>query len=186
LDIGCAEGSFVNAGKRVGLDVRGIEPSHELVEWGINNHQLRITQGDYQTYIYDDAPYDLVTLWDVIEHVESPSHLLEQMRRVIKEGGLLLINTPIIDSWQAKTMSKNWPFLLNVHTFYYSGRTLTEHCSKFGFQLVENRKYSQTLSLGFLLLRFGFPLKLSKPLFPIPLRYSLGQQTFLFRREIND
>jgi 2-polyprenyl-3-methyl-5-hydroxy-6-metoxy-1,4-benzoquinol methylase len=182
LDIGCAEGAFLNACHQLGLNALGVEPSSELVAWGVKHHELRIVQGDYQSFGYDDAPYDIITLWDVIEHVASPSHLLEKISRVTKNGGLIVINTPIIDSWQAKVLSRYWPFLLNVHTFYYTKKTLVQHCEKFGLYLIEHHKYSQTLSIGYLLSRFGIPFSLSRIFFEIPLRYGLGQQTFLFRK----
>ena len=102
LDIGCGGGLFLSLLKRKEAEVIGIELSDSRAHYARVKHQLEIHkvpiehdfwQSDYANH------FDAVTLWDVIEHVNYPVQTLQAAARVLKPGGVLLIDTPCRDSF---------------------------------------------------------------------------------------
>ena len=102
LDVGCGGGLFLSLLKQQGADVIGIELSDSRAQYAKAKHRLVIDkhpiesdhwQSGYATY------FDAVTLWDVIEHVNYPLQTLQSVANVLKEGGVLLIDTPCRDSF---------------------------------------------------------------------------------------
>src|SRR6266446_3221624 len=87
LDVGCAGGAFLVAARNSGLQPVGIEPSHWLAEYGRKTYGLEVHQGILKPASFPDASFDLVSLWDVIEHVTEPASLLGTIHRVLKPDG---------------------------------------------------------------------------------------------------
>jgi SAM-dependent methyltransferase len=93
LDVGCGVGTFLDVARRRGLDVTGIDiaeqPARVARERG---HDVRV--GPLAEQELEPGSFDVVTLWDVIEHVDDPLALLCEIRRVLRPGGVLLLETP--------------------------------------------------------------------------------------------
>lgn len=153
LDIGTAGGSFLHVAKLRGWDVAGVEPNKWLCQWGKKNYGIDIKQGDIFSNRFKEKSFDVVTLWDVLEHVSDPSKVLLECNRILKDGGLLVINYPDIDSLVSKVMGKRWVFLLRVHIFYFTPKTITKILKKNGFGVLMMKKHFQTLGLGYIMTR---------------------------------
>src|SRR5688572_4917657 len=76
LDVGTAAGAFVAAARDRGWDAEGCEPNRWLAQWGAGHYDIRIRQGSLFDHAYDKASFDVVTLWDVIEHTLDPAAVL--------------------------------------------------------------------------------------------------------------
>lgn len=102
LDIGCGGGLFLSLLKQQGAEVIGIELSDSRALYGMSKHGLEIhkrpIESDFWQRGYANR-FDAVTLWDVIEHVNFPMQALQSAANVLKQGGLLLIDTPCRDSF---------------------------------------------------------------------------------------
>jgi len=102
LDIGCGGGLFLSLLKQAGAEVTGIELSDSRAQYAKTKHGLEINkypiENEFWQKDYADH-FDAVTLWDVIEHVNYPFEALQSAARVLKPGGLLLIDTPCRDSF---------------------------------------------------------------------------------------
>jgi len=87
--------------------------------------------------------FDLITLWQVLEHLPEPMKTLETLTQLLKEGGILAISTPNIESLQAE-MGKNQWFHLDPprHLYLYSPQTLEQIMGSFGFALQEIHHFS--------------------------------------------
>jgi 2-polyprenyl-3-methyl-5-hydroxy-6-metoxy-1,4-benzoquinol methylase len=95
LDIGCGVGWFLEAAMAEGFNVSGHELSGNLAQFtsehlGIKVHQCAVSE------IKDK--FDVITLFDVIEHLEDPVGLLRSVRSLLNDGGIILIFTPNYDS----------------------------------------------------------------------------------------
>ena len=102
LDIGCGGGLFLSMLKQEGAEVIGIELSDSRAQYAKTRHNLEIHKHPIESDFWQEGytnHFDAVTLWDVIEHVNYPVQTLQCAANVLKQGGLLLIDTPARDSF---------------------------------------------------------------------------------------
>ena len=155
FDIGTAGGSFLAAARARGWQVDGCEPNRWLAAWGRKHYGIDIRPGPLTAHDLPKAHYDVVTLWDVLEHLPQPSAILSRAKDLVKPGGFLIITLPDIGSPSARLLGANWPFLSSVHLYYFSKRTIAEILKKHGFEVVTTRPHTQRLELGYVLHRAG-------------------------------
>jgi 2-polyprenyl-3-methyl-5-hydroxy-6-metoxy-1,4-benzoquinol methylase len=153
LDVGTAAGSFLHIAAERGWEVQGCEPNRWLCDWGRKHYGLDIREGTIFDQRYPDGSFDAVTLWDVLEHTPDPLGLLQECRRVLKVGGLLVVNYPDIGSWIARIMGKRWVFLLSVHLYYFTRQTMRRLLERAGFEVAAMRPHIQLLELDYVLSR---------------------------------
>ncbi len=160
LDVGCHIGVFVEIAARHGWDAWGVEPSHWAAAYA-RKAGLKVVEGTLDTAGFDPASFDVVTMWDVIEHVERPSAEVRQAFRLLKPGGLLVIHTMDLDSLFARLMGKRWPWLMEMHIYYFTRRTLARLVEQAGFEVIAIKSQGRYLRLGYLATRVA---ALSPPL----------------------
>ncbi|RLC62072.1 MAG: hypothetical protein DRI79_10265 [Chloroflexi bacterium] len=149
LDVGCYTGVFVEIAARHGWDAWGVEPSR----WAVEQAQARglhVVPGTLETADLPEAYFDVVTMWDVIEHLTDPRGALQQTYRLLKPGGLVVVHTIDIESLFARLMGARWPWLMEMHIYYFSRRTLRAMLEKCGFQVLSDRPQGRYLRLGYL------------------------------------
>ena len=154
LDVGCYAGVFVEIAARHGWDAWGVEPSRWAVEQA-QARELHVVQGTLETADLPEATFDVVTMWDVIEHVTDPLGTLQRVHQLLKPGGLLVVHTIDIDSLFARLMGSRWPWLMEMHIYYFSRRTLQTMLERCGFQVLSDRPQGRYLRLGYLMSRVG-------------------------------
>ncbi|MEX1248227.1 MAG: class I SAM-dependent methyltransferase [Anaerolineales bacterium] len=159
LDVGTAGGSFLSVAQKTGWEMAGCEPNRWLCEWGNRNYGLHIVPGTIFDMKLSSASFDVVTLWDVLEHTPDPKATLGECARALKPGGLLVVNYPDIRSFVARLMGRRWVFLLSVHLYYFTRPTLARMLGELGFRVVQTRRHWQTLELGYILFRMEAYLK---------------------------
>ena len=153
LDVGTAAGSFLHVAAARGWEVSGCEPNRWLCEWGRKTYGLDIRPGTLFDHRYPDRTFDVVTVWDVLEHVGDPMGFLRECHRVLKPGGLIVVNCPDIGSWIARLMGRRWLMLVSTHLYYFTRRTLGELLRGAGFEVVQMRPHIQWLELDYVLKR---------------------------------
>ena len=101
LDIGCGGGLFLSKMKAQGAKCIGIELSDSRAYYAKTKHGLDITKRPIEDNYWENFEecFDVVTLWDVIEHVNYPLATLQSAVKVLKKDGILLIDTPCRDSF---------------------------------------------------------------------------------------
>jgi ubiquinone/menaquinone biosynthesis C-methylase UbiE len=100
-----------------------------------------------------DDEFDVITLWDVLEHTPNPRNVLDECKRVLKPGGLMIINYPDIESLVARMMGRRWVFLLSVHLYYFTPDTIEKMLRAVGFKVSGTKMHWQSLELGYILFR---------------------------------
>jgi 2-polyprenyl-3-methyl-5-hydroxy-6-metoxy-1,4-benzoquinol methylase len=133
LDVGCGAGQFLRAAIDAGWDAEGVELNREnacaVAEFGI-----RVFWGTLEDAAFSDATFDVVSLWDVLEHIPCPVHFLLETLRILKPGGLVFLQSPNIDSDVASIWGIRWPWLcLPDHLYHFSPRTIDILLQKAGF-----------------------------------------------------
>jgi ubiquinone/menaquinone biosynthesis C-methylase UbiE len=154
LDVGAYSGVFVEIAAEHGWDAWGVEPSSWAVEQA-RSRGLRVVQGALETADLPDGHFDVVTMWDVIEHLTDPREALLQARRLLTPGGLLVIHTIDIESLFARLMGPRWPWLMEMHIYYFSRHTLRAMLERCGFHVLSDAPQGRYLRLGYLMNRVG-------------------------------
>lgn len=122
-------------------------------EWCKKQYGISVQQGTIFDGKYNADSFDVITLWDVLEHTPDPKAVLTECNRILKKDGLLVVNYPDISSWVAKIMGKKWVFLLTVHYYYFNRKTIRALFRKCGLSPVKMRPHFQTLELDYILFR---------------------------------
>ncbi len=125
LDVGCAAGFFAELMRERGFDVWGIEVSGPMAaEAGRRLGGGRVHHGTLFDAPYDEASFDLITFWDVVEHLPDPVGALHDAHRLLKPHGLLLIETQNVESRFARLMGRRWQHFKQVeHLWHFSPAT---------------------------------------------------------------
>ena len=93
LDIGCAKGDFLFLAKKNGFDVTGVEISKSACQ-SAKSKNLNVYNSDLLSKKFDSNCFDVVTMWDVIEHLKNPLNLISESLRVCKPNGKIYIEAP--------------------------------------------------------------------------------------------
>jgi len=184
LDVGCAGGAFVKAAADLGFRPTGIEPSRWLVARAREAYGLDIRAGVLESFTFPEKAFDVITLWDVIEHLTDPRRVIVNAHALLRDEGVIVINYPDYASLAHRLLGPKWPFLLSVHLTYFTRKTITEFLDRCGFRVQLIKPFFQTLELGYVLDRatayFGF-FSILKALVGIlrmdklPVTYNIGQ-----------
>jgi len=164
LDIGCAAGYFLRVMMEKGHDVFGAEVSATIAE------KAREALGDQRVHVgflsgavgkkpgFELGTFDLVTLWDVVEHVPDPQSFLREVRSMLKPGGLLVLETQNVTSRFARLLGKRWQhYKHEEHLYHFDPTTVRELLRQGGFSVVSNtaRYGGKYVSFGFIRERAG-------------------------------
>ncbi len=159
LDIGCSSGLFLNEARAAGFDVHGAELSSNTAAFARDHFGLNVHPGDWRDAGHADASFDVITLFDVIEHLSDPLAELLAIRRLLRPGGLLLQSTPDIDglfpqlSYKLAHKLDYWPHPEPpYHLYQFSRRTLAALTEKAGYATA--RADQTRIGLGY---SFGTP-----------------------------
>ena len=131
LEVGCASGAFLGYAANAGWAVVGIEPSataYARAREALPGRSELICATLQEAQLPASA-FDVVTLWDVLEHVRDPAQFLRLCASLLKPGGHLFVNVPDLDSLQARLFGSHWPLLLQEHLNYFN-RTSLKLCGE--------------------------------------------------------
>jgi len=105
LDVGCSSGEFLYAAKKRGFDCYGVELNHLTAKIAQANG-LNVKEGTLEEAHYADNFFNVIFLGDIIEHIKDPHALIVECRRILRDGGTLVVSTPNLDSFWAKATFK--------------------------------------------------------------------------------
>lgn len=156
LDVGCATGDFLEVMKTVGIwELHGVEINASAGAYAREKLGLPIVTGSVEDAGYPAESFDVITMWNVIEHLPDPVSTLKHLAYLLKPDGILVFNTPNLDSLDAKIYGKYWiGYELPRHFFVFSMKTINELMEKAGFKLVESRCRYGSHALAMSSLRF--------------------------------
>lgn len=151
LDIGAATGFFMDIAKKKGFSVKGVELSDFAAKKG-REKGLDLLTGDLHSAHYGDNQFDVVTMFDVIEHVPDPVGFVREATRILKKDGLLLINTPDAESLWARVLGSRWQLIMPPeHIHYFSPKNLGNYLLKNGYQVELSTKIGKWFTLQYVL-----------------------------------
>lgn len=140
LDVGCATGEFLARMMEYGWQVQGVELSPTAAETARREYGLDVLTGDLAQAQFPDCYFDVVTLWDVLEHLYDPLAELVEISRLLKDDGLLVIELPNIRSFDAALFGPYWIGLdMPRHLYVFPPAPLEAMLKQAGFQIVSQR-----------------------------------------------
>jgi SAM-dependent methyltransferase len=164
LDVGCYTGVFLRVAATHGWSVTGLE----LSRWAAAQARATGVGPVHETELAD-APLaptslDVITMWDVIEHVRAPRLLLDAARRLLRPGGLLALSTHTLDSPIARLLGRRYPFLMGMHLCHFTRPTLRRLLTDRGFELALVATHERAVQLRYVMERASHLLGLLRPL----------------------
>jgi 2-polyprenyl-3-methyl-5-hydroxy-6-metoxy-1,4-benzoquinol methylase len=136
LDVGCGNGRYLSTMRKLGWQVQGVEFSEDGVRV-CRKAELPVHHGDLASAGFPDASFDLITVRHVIEHIPEPHPFMAELSRILKPGGLLVIETPNGDALGRTWFGPNW-FANDVprHLILYAPANLALLAGRHGLQQV--------------------------------------------------
>lgn len=147
LDIGCSYGAFMLLAQKAGWVSSGVELSKSTATFAREERHLDVFTGTVEQAAYPNGHFDVVTLWDVIEHFDDPISTMAEIRRIMAPGGILLIFTinqesllNSIGHMLYKLSLRRWKHLMALfydihHNFFFSTRTIASFLQRAGFKV---------------------------------------------------
>jgi 2-polyprenyl-3-methyl-5-hydroxy-6-metoxy-1,4-benzoquinol methylase len=134
LDVGCATGDWVKAAGEAGFQASGIEISHYAGNIA-RERGLDVHVGTLLDAPYGDGEFDVITMWDVIEHVPDPVLEARKLLSLLKPGGAVVMATPNVGSLRARREGANWHGfrVSQEHVLFFTPDTLGKVLRKAGF-----------------------------------------------------
>lgn len=134
FDLGAGWGHFMLTGKMLGYNVYGIEISEQPYLYSKNDLKLPVDHIDFFE-MNEDKKFDIVTLWDVLEHIDDANTFVKKCHAVTANNGYLVLQVPQIDSYFAKKYKGDWKMMSLDHVNYFSKKTITQLLEKNGFKV---------------------------------------------------
>ena len=157
LDAGCATGLFLEVAAAAGWDVEGMDISSFALARA-RERGFRVHQGTLPDPALPAESYDVITLWDVIEHVPDPAAVVRECHRLLKPGGLLAMSTPDAGSFPARLLRGKWLGFRSIdeHLYFFSRATMSAMLSRAGLRVARYHDVGKVLSLPRLIARMRF------------------------------
>jgi SAM-dependent methyltransferase len=150
LDVGAYTGVAVEVACKRGWQAIGVEPSRWAVESGQRRGRRLVLGPLTRQALNPLGPFDVATLWDVIEHVADPVAVLTTVHKQLKPGGYVVVHTMDVDSMFARLAGRRWPWYMDMHLFYFSPSTLSRLLRTAGFSPIHIGRRGRMVSLGYL------------------------------------
>jgi SAM-dependent methyltransferase len=127
LDFGAGSGVFVRAAIDGGWLATGVEHSTSAITRAKHFYNVDLLRE------IPDKTFDVITLWDVIEHLKEPIELLSILRTRLRPGGSIFVETGNYESWMRVAKGDKWGLYLLDHHYYFSPTSLKATLDKAGF-----------------------------------------------------
>lgn len=151
LDVGSGSGAVVGIAGRRGWDAEGVEMSPGLAQKSAERYGAIVHCGTFEAVEIPPASFDVLTFWDIIEHVVDPVSVIRRARDLLKDNGLVLFCTPDESSWLAGLghllyrFGYKYPALAlhpENHTYFFERGNFQNILEASGFEV--ERAYSQS------------------------------------------
>ena len=153
------DGAFIEATDGFGLDVKGYELSEKAISQAPADIRKKIVNADVNQHIKSSGKkYDLITAYDILEHMQDPRDFLKNLKEAMQPKGVLAISTPDTDHFLRFVLGPLWPMLQPMqHTVLFSKNGLRELLLDIGFSDIAIYKGQKVLTLRYLVNQVAEP-----------------------------
>lgn len=137
LDVGCGIGYFLDVAKKRGWEVYGTEYTDEAINIcknkGINMKEGKLNPGNYNL-----EEFDIITSFEVLEHINNPIEEISNFNQLLRKGGLVYLTTPNFNSFSRYYLKSNYNVITYPeHLSYYTPKTLKYLFKKLKFKVLK-------------------------------------------------
>lgn len=136
LDIGSGTGEFLNTCKNAKWNVLGIEPDERARKLSTENYSINVKPEEDIDHLLTGS-FDVITMWHVLEHVPLLNKRIEDLKRLIKPNGIIIIAVPNCNSLDAKIYKEDWAaYDLPRHLYHFTPKDIEKLFKKHDLKLV--------------------------------------------------
>lgn len=143
LDVGCGSGHFLAAARREGYNGCGLEPVVEMADYARQHFDVSVVKGDLFTVHLPAGAYDVITAWDVLEHLSDPLAAMKRFYQWLRPGGILAARFPSSPWHKFKAVllhrclgSRRPVFSPTMHYYFFDEKTFTCMAESAGLRLL--------------------------------------------------
>jgi len=137
LDVGCGTGDRLDVFRTQGFATYGVETS-DSANYAKQHLNLNVSKGDLFSASFPDRFFDIVALYNVLEHTHHPKRVCDEVHRILKEDGSLVIQVPNKNSLQYRIFKKRWAaFDVPRDLYYFEPERLRSLLGKVGFAVTK-------------------------------------------------
>jgi dolichol-phosphate mannosyltransferase len=146
LEVGSYCGIFLDLARKRGWDVTGVEPSVWASSYARDTLGVPTVTGKIADLPKDTKPFDVLCSWDVLEHVSDPMAELEAFNERLRPGGVLAFSTLDYGNWYPRLLGERWPWMMDMHLYYFDQKVMKQMLERAGFKLLEARNYCHIIT----------------------------------------
>lgn len=136
IDLGCSNGLFLECAKKRGWNVYGTEYDPQCIEIG-KQKEITIYKSDQLPDELFQIKFDVVTSFEVIEHINTPNEEMIFINKLLRTGGVTYITTPNFNSISRFYLRNNWNVIeFPEHLTYYTANTLNKLLVRHGYKKI--------------------------------------------------
>ena len=147
LELGCLTGHFLALARKAGYEGIGIEPDPWAAEYARREFGVSVHETPVPDLHFDDQTFDVVAMFHVMEHLTRPMETLLDLRRILKDTGLLAIEIPIIDTLYPMAMGRRHRHYVGDHTLFLTRKMAAEFLHKAGFKILHTELTGRRIRL---------------------------------------
>ena len=137
LEIGCGSGFFLERALDLGFtEVSGVEPSRDAVEAASPRVRNAIHLGGFCEGLFPQSHFSVICGFQVFDHLSNPNETLQQCRRILRPGGLILLIHHDAAAWTHRLLGERSPIIDVEHIYLYDRRTIARIFAKNGFEIL--------------------------------------------------
>ncbi len=151
LEVGPHTGEFLNLACSKGWTVKGVEPDRRVAELSMERYGLDVVVSLLRDAHLPAESADVEVLFHVIEHFYQPMEEVLELYRILKPGGILVIETPRFDTVWFRLLKEHERSVIPDHYFYFTAKTIRAMLDKAGFRVLQIKSVGRTVAFDRLL-----------------------------------
>lgn len=151
LDIGCGNGFMLEKAKELGfVNVFGVEPGEKPVALARADIRPQITIGFFESGMYQENFFDLITIFQTLDHLENPKVILKECFKILKPGGVILLINHDLGAPLNRLLGERSPIVDIEHTYLFNRRAQALLLQESGFRDLRTFAVKNIFSMEYL------------------------------------
>lgn len=170
LDVGCAYGFYVKEAETLFSSTLGIDVANEAVFKGRDLLGVDLRAGDLLTYDFGDKKFDVITMWDTIEHLQNPRLYVEKVATLLRPNGIFAFTTGDISALTPRIRGEKWRMIHPpTHIHYFTPQTAERLLNQFNLTICSVKHRGVYRTIGNVMHNL-FTIRMNLPVIPKTLK----------------